>query len=702
MSTDDDTRPQLVPVPGRGNELVIPELVEERAEPLVPEVVEDGYVRDRRQGGAYVHQDDYRPPARFQGPRIPAWLRDPEIRSETLRDQAPQILAWSIYTPTIGLVLAYFRLWPTALTGLRRFLGWWWGFVTDNTRHHRVTETMRATGNGDPNIEEARHERALQLKMGVHLAALLALVVWLWLGVATPQARLDVVAGGILAAIGVFGLAGRSADSRPLVDWLKVYQGEAPVPDAGLVVASLHGIGVGTKANQTGVEVIQPPMRMATGWDAVVDLPRGEPAVSVEDVLPKRATIAATLRRPAPCVWLRAGAHEGQLVVTILRQALRDAPMPPWPFLEGGRWDWFEDEVPMGLNERGELAGFKAAFRNAKVGGIMDSGKTGSGMMTEALTQAHDPRVEITIMDLKGGGDWLPMSHFAHHFRSGNDPADHDANLAYLQGLEARMDARYRMLRDEYGVRRITPELAADIELDLWPVTFWMDETEEAFASKPYGERYRASVSRLVKLGRAVGITGRFATQEVSPATLPMHKVTALGHCFMVQSWREVDTVLGTGAHAAGFTANQLTPDDQGISYSGSGRDVEMVRWFYVDPDNGDLERVCRRLREERLVAGRLTGMASGAVEPDDRTDGIYDHLLAVWPAGADKLAYEDIVPLLAVTWPGLYGHWQALTPDAASRTVSRALGSIPSVTVAKGERRPRGVRHSDIVRAAA
>ena len=80
-------------------------------------------------------------------------------------------------------------------------------------------------------------------------------------------------------------------------------------------------------------------------------------------------------------------------------------------------------------------------------------------------------------------------------------------------------------------------------------------------------------------------------------------------------------------------------------------------------------EPVVARARAARLTAGLLTGHAAGLdPEPDTDTSSVLDHLAAAWPAGEDKVWWDDLADRLSVAHPGLYGAWTGEQVSAAVR----------------------------------
>jgi S-DNA-T family DNA segregation ATPase FtsK/SpoIIIE len=131
-----------------------------------------------------------------------------------------------------------------------------------------------------------------------------------------------------------------------------------------------------------------------------------------------------------------------------------------------------------------------------------------------------------------------------------------------------------------------------------------------------------------------------------------------LRFCLKVTGQVENDMVLGTSMYKAGVRATTFARTDRGVGYlAGEGDEPVIVRTAYLDAPAA--ETVTARARANRLAAGLLTGHAAGLdPDPDDNTASILDHLASAWPAGEDKVWWDDLAARLATLYPGLYGAW--------------------------------------------
>jgi len=214
--------------------------------------------------------------------------------------------------------------------------------------------------------------------------------------------------------------------------------------------------------------------------------------------------------------------------------------------------------------------------------------------------------------------------------------------------------------------------LADRRELDLHPIFIVIDETQEPFEFAEDRKRYAALVARLIKKGRAVGITVEAGTQEVKKPTVPFAGVCHFRHCHMVADHNQVELVLGTGAYSAGHHADKLTADDVGIGYFGSGKDIEVVRSYYVDPDDGTLDELCERYAERRRARGLLSGMAAGEIDPDTDLEGTLDRVARVWAGDPERLHLVELLDLLHHDRPGEYP--AVTTETVKGKEVARAV----------------------------
>lgn len=556
-------------------------------------------------------------------------------------------------------------------------------------------EMMRITGKGDVSDLHERHRETVKARRSA--LAVMALVVSVATLYGWALLPLWQFIGLLILVADVFGFVGRPLAATPIVERVRFNKATAPPLTEALIVEALRACGAEPKGRRP-IQIIQPPIKIRTGWEALVKL-----GVSAEGIIKKKETFAAELDRPTNCVWLTRDPEDaaGDLRIVITRRSLRSARMPEWPFRHGGTLDHFTDLVPVGVDETGEPVGARKAHQSTVYGGIMGAGKTVS-MINSVLGQAVDPRVELHLNDLKGGTDWRDFAPIAHFLRAGTDKEDEEAILADLDGLNRRMDARFKQLHEvmEEGahgsISKTTSTLADRRDLDLHPIVVVVDETQEMFEFSDHAKLYQERISRLIKKGRAVAITVEAGTQEVKQATVPFAPLCSLRHCMSVTGHQAVDLVLGTGAYSAGFRADDLTAEDRGIGYFGSGKEISLVRSYYLDPEEGEVAEVVERLRSEREACNRLTGMAAGEIEPDDDYRTIVDDLADYWPGSAAKMSHELLARHLAAALPDTHS---GLTADKlSSRGRSHGLTSVANCKGLDGKFTLKGFAHADVL----
>ena len=632
-------------------------------------------------------------------PLVPTWLSSRETLVDHAAEAGRRCSRWLVFH-LLRLPLYLLRLAAMSPAGVTRGGRWLVAWVKGREEFVDAKDVMRKTGRGDINELRESHSEAVKTRAamalgGFFLAASIGLVALL------SMASWQRIIAGTCVVVGL-GVFGRPTSTRSVVERVRYDRTVAPKVTEPLLVQALRAAGAEPKGARP-LQVIQPPVKIRTGWEAVFSL--GVPATVIMERVDK---VATELGRAVNCVWLTSDPDEaaGWLRVVVTRRSLRNARMPDWPFRHGGRFDWFHDRVPVGIDETGELILSSKRAVSTVYGGIMGSGKTVS-MIVQVLGQAVDPRVELHINDLKGGTDWLDFAGIAHFLRAGSDVEDHEAVLDDLRGLNSRMDARFRILRelpDDIRSPKTTSALADMRHLDLHPIVVVIDETQELFdplVCPNFWKEYTGLVSRLIKKGRAAGITVEAGSQEINKKTLPIAGLCQVRHCHAVHGHVAVDLVLSTGAYSAGYRPDELTAEDAGIGYHGSGKNISLCRSYFLDPDADDILDVVTRLRAERTALGRLSGMAAGDDTPAVNTEGALDRLARLWPAGVDRLQWVELVQLHHDDQPDDYPAVDDLTdgiPEPVERAVAQlssqlARDGLSAVTVRSGFRPKRGQR---------
>ncbi|MEM9892949.1 MAG: hypothetical protein AAF962_18950 [Actinomycetota bacterium] len=566
------------------------------------------------------------------------------------------------------------RLLLRSPVGAGRVMAWWAEWAFRRTAYADDRSTMNTTGRGDVTKLRKLHIKQVQYRVGF---SALAILFGAPTGLAIALTFPVLSAAALLAGLLVLGWIGSPRGDQRVIERLPVRSTKRPVFDESLMMKGLAAAG-GLPKDGSGPKVLQPPARTRTGWEAIVVL-----GVQAETVISSRAAFAAAIEHPINCVWLSSDSEEsaGWLRMVVTRKSLRRTKTPPWP-LKGKTFNYFTDQVPVGVDELGEPVTARKAYASSVTGGVMGSGKT-VGLINDAAAHAADARVELHFYDLKGGIDWEPFKPIAHFYRSGSDAEDHRAVLADLVELNRRMDARFRTLKglpENMRSPKTNDRLASIRQLDLHPIVIFLDETQEAFEFADQAKEYLRLISRLVKKGRAVAITVVAGTQEVKKATLPIADMCTWRHCYAVQGHVQVDLVLGSGKYGAGFRADELTREDVGISYFGSGKDIRIVKAYYLDPDTGELQDEIERLRLMRHRTGRLTGMAACEGPVDDNTESTLERVARVWPKSTKALQWVELVHVLHVDMPGEYpavGDLAAGVPADVKRAVEALSGQL-------------------------
>lgn len=541
---------------------------------------------------------------------------------------------------------------------------------------------------------EHRSTQAIRLRIaggGLVFALLAGLAAWLLL---PPAAWVGIAAVVVL----VLGWVGRDV-SAPVVATAAhtTVAGAVPPITSTLVVDALGTLGIGElnkalRDDEHAVRFVAPITRDGEGWRADIDLPGG---VTAGDVVERRDRLASGLRRPEGCVWPEpdSDGHAGRLVLWVADRPMSTATPVPWPLMRAGRTNLFEP-VPFGVDQRGRPVTITLMFASMVLGAVPRQGKT-AALRLLLLASALDPRAELHVHNLKGGGDLDPLGAVAHYCRSGDDPEDIDALLADLRAIREDMRRRYKVMRelprDVAPDAKVTDELASRRDLGLHPVVIGLDEVQVMFEHAKHGSEFDELVTDLVKRGPAVGITVICATQRPDAKSLPsgIRANAVLRFCLRVTSQVEVDMVLGTSAYRRGLRPTMFSRQDLGVGYLlGDGDDPTIVRAAYVDTPTADV--VAARARAARERAGLLSGMAAGDdLGNDDRRD-MADLVLSVWPEDdRPKLWHSELAERLDEA-----GH------AVDQRTVSaglRALG-VGSVQVYRDGTNRAGAARTDIV----
>lgn len=606
-------------------------------------------------------------------PIVPAALRSPEQRRTLARWAVAFGLHGAAYhvtrSPKYAAKVAVYA--PRGLWRAGALLFWWAVGGRDNW------QLMNSAANrDDPHTWQAlertraRRSGARLWAVGTGLALAIVLVAAVAILVEVPPV------GWWAAVVGLVLVAahyGRPAD-RPIVDRVTPGRPYRKLT-AETVRAALLATGYGKEPGdfQFPREIV----RDGPGYSALVDLPAGVTAAMVMD---KRAQLAGSpaLRLPLDQVWLRPGAHAGQVEIWVADVPVSQTKQPAWPLLKAGRADIFKP-LPLGTNERGAGLSALLMFTNLVIGAIPRMGKT-FVLRLVLLAAALDPRVELWAADLKGTGDLGMLEPVAHRYYVGDDDDEMDALLGGLRALSQELRRRAKVIRglprDVCPESKVTPDLAARKSLGLHPIVVGIDECQVMFTHPRHGDEFEALCTDLIKRGPALGIILVLATQRPDAKSLPTGISGNAGarFCLRVMGQQENDMVLGTSMYRNGYRATSFTAADKGMGLLvGVYDEPTMVRTYYVDAPTA--EQVVARAVQLRQAAGTLPD----ADQPRERVQAynLLADVRAVWVPGEDALWSELIVPRLAELRPDVYGTWDVKTFGAAMKAAG-----VPTVSI--------------------
>ncbi|MDN5750195.1 MAG: hypothetical protein L0H64_17070 [Pseudonocardia sp.] len=462
------------------------------------------------------------------------------------------------------------------------------------------------------------------------LAALAAPVAGWWLlppvlpVLALPPAWATWV-GGVVAVL-VLGWHGRPEGKRVLAAEKLVAGAPAPI-SAPMVREALCNLGLPAMKDPAAIGLLFDVARTTGGYSVGLELPAGVTATSV---ISRREALSAALRRELGTVWpTRGRRHEGHLELYVADENVATAKQRPWALMEKGTVNVF-DAVPLVTDQRGKWVPVRLAYTSGVIGGLPRMGKT-FVMRQLGLVFALDPRTRIYAFDLKGTGDFGPLSLVAHGYGVGDEPEDIDAQLVQLRDLHGEMRRRVRAIRRLAETdRELCPEnktndlIASRRDLGLEPILLLVDECQIWFehpdkAKDGLREEFIRICTDLVKRGPAVGVHCYFGTQKPDAASIPtpISANAAIRFCMKVMGQPANDAILGTGAYKAGLNATVFAYEDKGLGYlRGEGSEAQIVRSVH-GLDGVAAEKIALRARAVRSAQNRLAGYAAGEDMPE-------------------------------------------------------------------------------------
>jgi DNA segregation ATPase FtsK/SpoIIIE, S-DNA-T family len=305
----------------------------------------------------------------------------------------------------------------------------------------------------------------------------------------------------------------------------------------------------------------------AWGWTARLALRRGQTARHAIDAI---GAIESGLGvRPGSVRVEPDPARADRAMMRVVESDPHAAPIP-YPRQAGDGTASITRPIPLGVFEDGQPVHVSLLRRNALVGGVVGSGKSGVvNVVLAALTACPD--VAVWGIDLKGGmeiGPWMPALD-----RMATTP---DAAVALLADAVAELDARAteQAARGE-RVWQPTPSRPALIIV--------IDE----YAELP--DEAAPLTDSLARRGRAVAVTLLAATQRPTQQAMGGGAVRSqmdVRVCLRVRERRDVDLILGQGMLNAGWHAHELNaPGKFLISSPEHGTPKRARAYLFTDTD---------------------------------------------------------------------------------------------------------------------
>lgn len=597
--------------------------------------------------------------AAIRRPIVPAWLRTRAELANTLRwlvGFVGHTAAYHLIRIPKYLGKLTLRSPVGVLRAVRRLKTWWFDLEGTPVRSAIVRKEDAATYLQLCRLRDRRVRWRGFVTVASTIGLLIAAIVLLVWGTTSLQALTLV---GLVIGLGVVG----GPQDKPLLDTAvvipRVQKLTSDVVVRALSVLSLSGINQALAKNPKAISFVAPITRDGPGWRADIDLPYG---VTVGEVMDRRDKLAAGLARPLGCVWPEGqpDIHPGRLVLWVGDQDMATSKQPAWPLARSGTVDLFKP-FPFGTDPRGRQVDVELMYSNMLIGAMPGAGKTFS-LKVPLLAAALDSRAELWVFELKGSGDLDCFQKISARYASGADDPELEQALQALRDLRQECSRRAKVIaglpKDVCPENKVTAELASRKSLKLHPLVVAVDECQELFSHKEFGDEAGELAEKCIKLGRALGVIVLLATQRPDRDSLPTGISANVGtrFCLRVMGQTENDMILGTSSYKNGLRATTFTRRDKGVGYLVGGDDPQIVRSSYIDAPAA--ERITERARAMRETAGTLTGHATGSSEPEPARHDLLADILAVVPETEPKIWNETVVGRLADLRPDTYGPW--------------------------------------------
>ena len=519
----------------------------------------------------------------------------------------------------------------------------------------------------------------------------------------------DVTLG--LAALGTGAWAGRRPHEQTPA--LSAPPSSAPLASGtdgqSDLIAALVAARIITEAQRNETRVVGDVQRDGPGWGATIELPRD---MEASDAIAKVGSLASSLRIKKQRIEIKADTsadgHEGRFTLWVAdSDNPYSGPKVYSELIQASRWNFWQNGVPLGLDARGRRTTLPLLWSSLLIGGLQDYGKSYLARLVAAAA-ALDPHIRIILISGKVSPDWLPLEQVADKYIVGADPSTIrsvlrllDVTITDMQAVGDKLTQMYRenpaacpegkLTEDLTRKPGMGPTLLIVEELqelldaaDLMKVKTSDDEDGEGARVRSAKDVMVESFARFVRVTRFVGGMGMFITQRPDADSVPtkLRGVCVKRACFRVKEAGSAKMVLGDNAVMAGASPHLLTESNKGVFVLDQGAEAGHTTQRGDVIDLPEFMEICRRGRQLRIDAGKLTGYAASLGQAAPETAIVSDAIAAMQKAGVVRIRTEDLAKELGLEVGDLRDR---LDEAGAGKPVG--LGEMP------GAKNPRGYK---------
>lgn len=417
---------------------------------------------------------------------------------------------------------------------------------------------------------------------------------------------------------------------------------------------------------ETPAIVVSPPYDQGRGYVVQVQIP---PGATFSSVLTAQESLASGLNCPEDSLELDPMKKQSARLLELFVAKVHplEADIEPWPLLAVDRWDVWRP-VPVGWDIRGRQVTVALMWIHTLVGAAPQRGKS-TFMRLLAIAALLDPRVDLIVVDFKGGIDWEPYRPWCRKFIT-----DPDTELAvqqfsdlidWLEGERVRRMTAIKAMDPRLVPNgRITPAMAETAAFR--PIVVIVDEMQEATQSED-GTELVTRWAKLEKKCPAAGITITKATQKPDAKSAPteLRDVSLQRVSLSVPSRHASEAVLGTEAYQQGLNAAALGGEPGlGIVWAMDSEDGPGFRGKLRIP-NCTPQMAAMMLERVARIRRPITVTAEAQDLPDDdpafEVPQIVTDVLRVWPKGDVVAHAHDLAEALGLTRAEVTGPLRAL-----------------------------------------